>query len=173
MHTLAQTQLGSNSIHGVYSSPWTTLYRGKYEGRTLPELAFRDPDYLFWTVEANCFKTDPLKAEAELIYRRSRHIKLPDAVSGSLKVLYDIHPGSGKLCRVWVIQGDWRPEQFSDHWYLSDYFDLSLPRRLCPYDKAGSKILVKAIKEHVFKGARLTKDRCEEFFSDPRNFARP
>ena len=93
------------------------------------------------------------------------------SISDTHKVFYDIHIGSGKLCRVSVVPLDFKPEEFSDSWYLRDYFDLSIPRRICPYDKAGSKILVKAIKEHVFKGARLTKDRCEEFFSDPRNFA--
>ena len=169
--TIIQPRQDSNISHITDTINWTTLYRGKHDGITLPQLVLRDPDYFFWAVEVNCFKTDPLKVEAELVCRRSRRIKLPDALSGTHKVFYDVHVGVGKLCRVQVVPSDWNPEGFSDCWLLSDYFDLSIPRRICAYDKTGSKILVKTIKEHVLKGARLTKERCEEFFSDPANFA--
>ncbi len=46
-----------------------------------------------------------------------------------------------------------------------------MSRRIASYDKRG-KMLMDAVKYHLFGNAktRMTRQRCEEFFDDPRNF---
>jgi hypothetical protein len=149
---------------------WTSLDFGKHETKTLPQIVIADSDYFFWACEKAIFKTDPLRTEAALICQRATHIKILDAAVGTVKVLYGINSGVGKLERVWIVPVD-SPEEDEGLSYRLDYFDLSVPRRLAAYDKAGSKLLMEAVKEVVFRGAKLTKPRIESFFNDPRNFA--
>jgi hypothetical protein len=54
-----------------------------------------------------------------------------------------------------------------------DVIDLSVPYQIKKYDKAGGKLLVRAVKFHLFGSvrARLTAKRCAAFFDDERNFA--
>jgi hypothetical protein len=150
---------------------WSSIWFGKYEGLSLPQLALRDPDYLYWAVQSNVFNTDNLKRQATLVCQRARRIRLPATIAHTHKVFYAVAIGSGKLREVCVVGADRLPDDFIGYWCTADYFDLSAARQICPYDKTGSKIIVSAVKEHIFKGGRLTKDRCEEFFADPANFA--
>jgi hypothetical protein len=56
--------------------------------------------------------------------------------------------------------------------WREDSLDLSVARRFKSYDKLGGKLLLRAFKYHFFgsETIRLTKQRCEEFFSDESNF---
>lgn len=51
--------------------------------------------------------------------------------------------------------------------------DMGFPRQQKNYDKLGYKNLLKVMRGVLFgeKRTRLTRDRCEEFFDDPENFA--
>ncbi len=44
--------------------PWTELPFGKHKGKTLPQVVFSDPDWFYWAVEKNIFKSKDLKKEA-------------------------------------------------------------------------------------------------------------
>jgi hypothetical protein len=59
--------------------------------------------------------------------------------------------------------------------WREDRLDLSVPRRLKSYDKLGSRLLIRQFKEYFFdrKATRLTKQKCEAFFSDKSNFILP
>jgi hypothetical protein len=48
-----------------------------------------------------------------------------------------------------------------------------VPHKISSYDKLGGKIMAHAIKRDIFSNAktRLTRERCEEFFTDDKNFA--
>ena len=52
------------------------------------------------------------------------------------------------------------------------YLDLSIVQQFKNYDKLGNKILIHDFKYHYFGSskARLTKERCEEFFGNVANF---
>jgi hypothetical protein len=50
------------------------------------------------------------------------------------------------------------------------YLDLSWPPRR-KYDKRAGRIMIRDFRIHYFgERKRLTKERCEEFFSNERNF---
>ena len=154
---------------------WTVIDFGKHEGKTLPQIALTDPDWLFWAIENGAFnnRSDALKAEAEDIGRKSTRIRIPNSQLPDLKVECVIHPGVGKLADVKVVPASRPPDVGSSSTFRLDHFNLSVPRRISPYDKFGGKVMVEAIKRYVFGNAktRLTRARCEEFFNDDKHFA--
>ena len=151
---------------------WTVVQFGKYNGKTLPQIILTDPDWFFWAVENDAFKSAALKAEASDIRRKATRIKIPASQPANSKVEYVIHPGVGKLGDVKVVPASQSAHQGSSPTHRADHFDLSVPRRIAPYDKTGGKFVIGAIKHYVFgkKNARLTRQRCEQFFDDLSNF---
>jgi hypothetical protein len=137
----------------------------------LPQIVFADPDWFFWAVEEDAFK-GALRREAEDIARKAKRIRIPDAEPGEKKVRYYIDPNVGKLANVEVIEASRSPHVGSSATRESLFFDLSMARRISRYDKTGGRFVVSAIKAHVLGGrtTRLTKERCEAFFEEPRNF---
>jgi hypothetical protein len=56
--------------------------------------------------------------------------------------------------------------------FREDHLDFAFPRRMKQYDKLGCGLLLKRFKHYWLgdKDARLTRQWCEQFFGDPRNF---
>lgn len=152
---------------------WTELTFGKYAGRTLPQVAFADPDWLFWAVEEGVFKgASVLRDDATEVYRRAKRIRIPQDVGEQLVAEYSVCQKDGRFANVEVVPASRCPHQGSSPTMRLPFFDLSVPRRLCAYDKAGGRALVGALKVYVFGDPdyRLTKERCEAFFDDDSNF---
>jgi len=154
---------------------WTVVNFGKYKGKgkTLPQIVFADPDWFFWAVENDAFAgKGSLAAEAKLIAARARTIRIPGEPVGQSKVRYYVHPPTEKLGNIEVVPASRGPHHGSSPTRDSPYFDMSMPRKIAPYDKTGGKFMIGAVKHHVFGNAktRLTKDLCEGFFNEPSNF---
>lgn len=100
-------------------------------------------------------------------------LKIPNTQPPNSEVEYTIHPGVGKLEAVMVVPASRPPDVGSSPTFRDDHFDLSVPRQISSYDKFGGKVMAHAIKRYVFGNAktRLTRERCEEFFNDDKNFA--
>jgi hypothetical protein len=56
---------------------WVEIEYGKYEGLTVPQLAFRDPDYLFWAVANRAFKDPLLMKQADDVAAKAQGIRIP------------------------------------------------------------------------------------------------
>lgn len=151
---------------------WSEIPFGKHAGKSLPQVALSDPDYIYWALEENAFKSPCLAAELSEVARKGRRIAIPVNRPPTKRVRYYIDPNVRKLAVVDVIDVTEGPHVGSSGTRELEFFDLSLPRRLAAYDKTGGRLLVDAIKRHVFgKGfTRLTRARCEAFFDDPVNF---
>ena len=55
---------------------WTKLEFGKHRGLTLPQVMFKDPDWVFWMHTTGFFQNSHVHGrEADEIYRKSRVIK--------------------------------------------------------------------------------------------------
>lgn len=151
--------------------PWTPLDFGKYEGKTLPQILFADPDWFFWAWEQGIFgkKGPSWKAEAGDVYRKATHIRIKQLGPERLVAEYTSEASASKIGEVEIV-----PESQSLHQrsFRSDVLDMSVPRRFKGYDKRGGSIFIKRLKEILFgkKSARMTKSRCESFFDDPGNF---
>ncbi|WP_205479523.1 hypothetical protein [Sphingomonas arenae] len=151
---------------------WTKIPFGKHAGKTLPQVAFGDPDYIYWALEEDIFKGRSIAAELTEVGRKGKRIKIPADGASSKKVRYYIDRVLNKLANVEVIDADQGAHVGSSGTRDSAFFDLSMPRKIATYDKTGGKFVVSAVKYYVFgkKSARMTKERCEEFFDDPTNF---
>jgi len=153
---------------------WTELWFGKHKGKTLPQLAFADPDYLFWALEEGVFDgKGALEREAEIVGERAQRISLPPSPDGGPRVVeYLIHRPTKKFGLCDVVPADRELHVGSSPAFRGDCFDLSVPRQIARYDKSGCKTMVKSVKSYLFGSskARMTKKRCEDFFDDEANF---
>jgi hypothetical protein len=143
---------------------WSVVPFGKYKGKTLPEIIMRDLDWFFWMLPKFYGK---IAEEAQDVSRKARAIKIRSRRHKHLEVEYRYELGDRFRGFAFVVAGSARYSRWSTR--LS-YLDLSrLLRR--KYDKRGSRILMRDFRRHYFgKNKRLTKERCEEFFSDQSNF---
>ena len=73
---------------------WSVVPFGKYEGKTLPEIIVRDPDWFFWTLP-NLYGT--LAEEAQELARRARAIKTPRRGRRHLEVEYEFDMDRGLM----------------------------------------------------------------------------
>ena len=154
---------------------WTELDFGKYAGLTLPQVLFKDPDWFFWAVSNDVLKTRPsLKSEAIELNEKARRIKVPQSGQDTLVVEYWIHRPTQKFSHWDLVPESRRHHVGSSSTYRSNVIDLSFPHRVAPYDKLGCKSMLSSLRYHLFgsKGLRMTKQRCEGFFNDSRNFER-
>ena len=153
---------------------WATVDFGQHEGKTLPQIVLSDPDWFFWAVEERVFDDKPLlRKQAREIYRKARTIKIPGKDPAKWKIEYVIDPMVNKFSDFDVVEKNRPTHTGSSATFREDYLDLSTPRRISEYDKLGCQSIIKGLKYYVFGDSeiRLTKKRCEEFFSDDSNFA--
>ena len=150
--------------------PWSIVKFGKHAGKTLPQIVFADPDWFFWAIEQNLFE-GPLRSQAKEIDARARAIRIPNNSAGSLLAEYAGHAPTGKFANLEIVPASRPPHQGSTPTFRKDVIDLSVPRKIAPYDKLGCRNLISSVKLVLFgKSARMTKERCEAFFDDMTNF---
>jgi hypothetical protein len=150
---------------------WSKLCFGKHKEKTLPQIAFKDPDWFFWAMEDTIFKGKILN-EAQEIYRKSRSIRIPKNGSKKLVAEYAIHSPTERFAYMEIVPAS-RPNHVgSSDTFRSDVIDLSIPRHIAPYDKLGCRSLISSLKYYLFDNSsyRMTKARCEAFFEDDGNF---
>jgi hypothetical protein len=144
---------------------WSAVPFGRYQGKTLPEIIVRDADWFFWVVPKLYGK---LADEAEELARRARAIKIPNRRRKRLEVEYR-YEMDHRFCGFAFVDAD--NAQYSRWATRLPYLDLSLPLRRKKYDKRAGRIMIRDFRTHYFgERKRLTKQRCEEFFSNDRNF---
>lgn len=147
---------------------WTVLSFSKHAGKTLPMIVFDDPDWFFWAIETEVFSFGRLADEAVELDRMARAIVIPKSRRRRQAVEYVIDDDSQKVTRVYVVDADEQTYVGRDSATRRGYFDLSLPRRICPYDKRGGHLVVRAIKRSYFgdESRRMNRARCERFFDE-------
>ena len=150
---------------------WTTLNFGKHSGLSLPQIILSDADWFFWALNKGVF-WGRLAIEAEELAARARAIKIPKPDPENWLVEYR-REDNGRFLEFGFVRAD-EPLYYGDrHVYRMPYLDLSFIRRSRTYDKQGCRNLLHDFRRLYFgDGIRLTKRRCEEFFSRRRNFLR-
>jgi hypothetical protein len=144
---------------------WSAVPFGKYKGKTLPEIIVRDLDWFFWVMPKLCGK---LADEGEELARKARAIKIPNSGRKCLEVEYTYEDGN-RFCGFAFVEAS--SAQYSRRATRLPYLDLSGPLRRKKYDKRAGRIVIRDFRTNYFgQRKRLTKERCEEFFSNDRNF---
>lgn len=154
---------------------WTVVNFGKYrdKGKSLPQILFDDPDWFFWAYSEGVFNNKGgLQQEADDLYQKATTINIPDNDDNDLIVEYYIHQPTGKFSHFDIVPSDRSPHEGGSPSFRSKVIDMSVPRKIASYDKLGCKELIKSLKRHVFgnSNTRISKKKCESFFSDPNNF---
>jgi hypothetical protein len=143
---------------------WSIVPFGKYQGKSFPEIIVRDPDWFFWVLPKVYGK---LAEEAEELARRARAIKPPRRGRKRLEVEYRYEMGH-RFCGFAFVDED--NAQYSRWATRLPYLDLRWPLRK-KYDKRAGRIMRRDFRRRYFgKHKRLTKERCEGFFSNDANF---
>lgn len=151
---------------------WTKVNFGKYGGKTLPQIVLKDPDWFFWAISKDVFKGS-LQIEAKEVNRKARSILIPKNDSGDMEVEYVLHPSTKKFSGLEIVPESQALHEGSSFATRKKVVDMGFARDFASYDKLGGGILIDEIKRHIFGDVnyRLTKKRCEDFFSDDSNFA--
>jgi len=151
---------------------WTVLNFGKYEGKTLPQILFTDPDWFFWALEEGVLEQHGYKAEAEKLNKQAKNIRIPDDANGEREAEYIVHPSTKNFTDVDLVPKGQKYTQGAGGTIRKKVIDLSVPRSVQNYDKMGGRLMIKAIKPVLFPGVRrLTKAIVEAFFDNKSNFA--
>ena len=157
--------------------PWIPLNFGKHIDKTLPQVAWSDPDWFFWAHEEGAFHRFPaLQRQADEVYRRAVSIRIPQTGTEELVAEYAACLSSGgplgKYAGVHVVPVSQPAHNGYTRTFRLPVFNLAVPRIIHPYDKSGGKQMVKTLKFYLFgsSACRLTKRVCEEFFEDDANF---
>jgi hypothetical protein len=152
---------------------WSELSFGKHKGKTLPQVLLKDPSYFFWAIEEEKFDHHPaLAAEGQDLNFKVRHVKIPKLDPQCWRVHYVLTAG-GEFEKFELIPTPAAESCACPDTFLSNHLDLSLPM-VIRYTKAGNRRLIQCFKQYFFGGssARLTREKCGEFFSNPENFLR-
>ncbi len=153
---------------------WTPLSFGKHEGKTLPQVLFKDPDWFFWAYKNRKFDEyqNSLKNEVNKIHNRACNIRIPKPDENNYEIEHFIDPRTYKYAYFKIVPADQGKHVGSSHTIRSKVIDMSIPRLYVEKDKKGNKYLVDGIKLYFFgdESYKMTKKRCEEFFNDDSNF---
>jgi hypothetical protein len=155
-----------------FSMCWITLKFGKHAGKTLPEIILSDADWFFWALNKGVFK-GRLANEAAKVVQRARAIKIPKRRPKRWEVEYS-YDDTGGFSGFQFVKADmpW-PCGFRSIRRLP-HLDLACIRRGKEYDKRGCRNLLRDFRYYYFgDNTRLTKRRCEQFFSNKDNFLKP
>jgi hypothetical protein len=143
---------------------WSVVQFGRYRGKTLPEIIFRDLDWFFWMLPKLYGK---LGTEARELEQKARAIKIPKRHWKEFEVEYRFDVDN-RFCGFAFVKTK------SPHWQWTvrlPHLDLWWPLRGKKYNKRASRILIRDFRINYFgRRKSLTKQRCEEFFSNDKNF---
>jgi hypothetical protein len=137
---------------------------GKYEGRTLPEILFVDPDYFFWLREE--VLKGALAMEAEHLAKKACRIRIPREPAEAFIVEYIFEP-DGKFVCFSIVARDRERYPSLHRVYRTNHLDFSYIRNRKKYAKGAYVRFLGCFRREFFgnESARMTKDRCEEFFN--------
>ena len=153
---------------------WTRLNFGKHKGRTLPWVVFADPDWFFWAHKKGALE-GALAEEAKEIYRKACAIRVPSRTAlgeQEVEVEYYIHEPTGKFATFKIVPASRPLHQGASPAFRRKVIDLSVPRRIAPYDKLGGSLMISELKSYLFGSSsyRMTERRCQKFFENDSNF---
>lgn len=153
---------------------WTVINFGKYSKyrckKTLPQLLFHNPDYFFWGHEEKAFvKHGFSQTEVEELYAKATNIKVPQIYEDRTLAEYHFQDSDHSFVEMHLVS---KAELTWPNSYRLDVIDMSVPWKHSNYDKSGYNNLLSSLRHNLFgsTSCKMTKKRCEEFFSNDDNF---
>ena len=149
----------------------TPLKFGKHAGKTLPQVAIADPNWLFWAKENISFY-GRLAAEVEEVAYKASHIKIrePDPENWRVEYRFALQNTLAYTFANFDIISARKAESCCSPSIISTHLDLSFPRRLKNRRKLDYEMMLQQFKYLYFYKRELNKELCECFFRNDRNF---
>ena len=146
---------------------WRPMPFGKYEGRTLPQVLLKDPDYFFWLLREGALK-GALAIQAKRLAKKACRIRIPREPAEAFVVDYFFNSENQFSCFSIIPKDAYQSPHVV---YRLNHIDFSIIRNHKEYAKGEYKRFLRDFRRVFFgdKSARMTKERCEEFF-DGDNF---
>jgi hypothetical protein len=104
--------------------------------------------------------------------QKARAVKIPKPDPENWQVEYS-YEDTGAFCGFRFVKADMPWPCGSRSVRRLPYLDLACIRRGKEYDKRGCRNLLRDFRYHYFDNTRLTKRRCQQFFSNKDNFLKP
>ena len=125
------------------------------------------PDYFFWGLGIKLFHGRQDEEAAE-IARKSCCIKIPKPDPENWRIGYRF-THDNKFAGFSIIDNKSvvHPSEKSK---ISEYLDLTVPRRMNKYDKFGNQLMLNNFRYYYFNGEKLTREKCDQFFIRKQNF---
>jgi hypothetical protein len=143
---------------------WSVVPFGRYRGKTLPEIIMLDLDWFFgyfqsFTAGSGQRPVTWRERPAPSKFQKGNRLKL------EVEYRFDV---DNRFCGFAFVKA----ESWHSRWTMRlSHLDLAWPLRGKKYNKQASRILIRDFRLSYFgKHKRLTKQRCEEFFSNDKNF---
>ena len=142
---------------------WRPMPFGKYEGRTLPQVLFKDPDYFFWLLRKGALE-GALAIQTKQLAKKACRIRIPREPAEAFVVDYFFNSENQFSCFSIVPKDAYQSPHAV---YRLNHIDLSIIRNQKEYAKGEYKRFLRDFRRVFFENesASMTKDRCEEFFN--------
>jgi hypothetical protein len=136
---------------------------GKYQGLTLPQILFADPDYFFWLKGV---LKGALASEINELARKACRVRIPKEPAEAFIVEYIFEPEGQFVC-FRIVRKDRERYPGSHIIHRATHLDFSYLRSQKEYGKVGYKRFLRCFRKSFFgnESAHMTKNRCEEFFN--------
>ena len=150
-----------------YISNWEPLKLPRHAGKTLPQVVWTEPGYLFWLVENQVLGGHD-GANAVRLANLSRSIRIP--LTGTPMMAEYVVDRAGRFSSLELVPAS-QPSSGSlrlDRLDLGIAHDMARPHR----DLQGGELLVREVRLILFGSSpgRMTRQRAELFFDNPDNF---
>jgi len=152
----------------------TPLKFGKHAGKTLPQVAIADPNWLFWAKD-NIGFYGRLADEVDEIAYKASHIKIPEPDPENWRVEYRFELNNTpayKFANFHIISAR-QAESCSSPSIISTFLDLSFPRRVKNPTKLDYKMMLQQFNYLFFYKKEMNREQCERFFRNYQNFVWP
>jgi hypothetical protein len=140
---------------------WIPVPFGKYTGLTLPQVLFSNPDYFFWL---RGVLKGALEIEAEQMAQKACRIRIPRELAEAFVVDYFFN-SEDQFSHFSIVPKD---AYQSPHVVCRlNHIDFSIIRNHKEHAKREYVRFLRCFRNEFFgnKSARITKERCEEFFN--------
>lgn len=149
---------------------WNVVDFGKYktDGKSWPQIAILDPAY-FFSLFGGGKDRGPLRNEIFHVAALAQRIVIPRK-----------HPELFRIAHTVLRRGSYSgfnivPRSAAQPSYASQFIrqltlDLSILLRRWPEDRLASERMSRSIVKHYFGGIDPSREQCEQFFDDIKNF---
>jgi len=151
---------------------WKKVNFGKYSGKTLHEIFFRDPDWFYWA-HLERISRGNLADEADEVARKSRRVRLPIPKKNmkNWRAFFFFDP-EGRFSHFKIVPAEQAVLTGLSRTVVSRFLDMSLIWNINTYYKLDYALFLKQFKVRGLGDGsiKVTAKRCKRFLETEKKF---